>query len=138
MINQQHLSLKTYKTVKCISIVPASVNNDVTGIWMGDLWMFMSFQVKLVDRKYVSRKVRLTETTSNTLQKYLKMTLRQNVSNLYGMDKNSWCLYWADKNSGKRICKPKLSLSWAIKSELIIILQSLSDNKLLEKCKRCR
>ena len=55
--------------------------------------MFMSFQVKLVDRKYISRKVRLTETTSNTLQKYLKMTLRQNVSNLYGMNKNSWCLY---------------------------------------------
>ena len=138
MINQQHLSLKTYKTVKCISIVPASVNNDVTGIWMGDLWMFMSFHVKLVDGIYISRKVRLTETTSNTLQKYLKMTLRQNVSNLYGMNKNSWCLYWADKNSGKRISKPKLSLSWAIKCELIIILQSLSDNKLLEKCKRCR
>lgn len=60
---------------------------------MGDLWMFMSFHVKLVDGIYISRKVRLTETTSNTLQKYLKMTLRQNVRNLYGMNKNSWCLY---------------------------------------------
>ena len=100
--------------------------------------MFMSFHVKLVDGIYISRKVRLTETTSNTLQKYLKVTLRQNVRNLYGMNKHSWCLYWADKNSGKRICNPKLSLSWAIKSELISILQSLSDKKLLEKCKICR
>ena len=41
--------------------------------------MFMSFHVKLVDGIYISRKVRLTETTSNTLQKYLKVTLRQNV-----------------------------------------------------------
>lgn len=100
--------------------------------------MFMSFHVKLVDGIYISRKVRLTETTSNTLQKYLKMTLRQNVRNLYRMNKNSWCFYWADKNSGKRICNPKLSLSWAIKSELISILQSLSDKKLLAKCKKCR
>ena len=55
--------------------------------------MFMSFHVKLVDGIYISRKVRLTETTSNTLQKYLKVTLRQNVRNLYGMNKHSWCLY---------------------------------------------
>ena len=55
--------------------------------------MFMSFHVKLVDGIYISRKVRLTETTSNTLQKYLKMTLRQNVRNLYRMNKNSWCFY---------------------------------------------
>ena len=41
---------------------------------MGDLWMFMSFHVKLVDGIYISRKVRLTETTSNTLQKYVTCT----------------------------------------------------------------
>ena len=115
---------------------------------------------KLSDGKSISGRGRLTEKAMNTLQNYFGMAIRQNTGNLYKMKKcvwavlyhntaisdeserhkfcpreaNSWCLWQADKITGKESYKAKLSLPLAIKSELLKIFRSLTDEQLLSRC----
>lgn len=115
---------------------------------------------KLSDGKGLSGRGRLTDKAMNTLQNYYGMAIRQNVGQLYAMkksvwatlyhnsdikdenvrhqfcprSKDSWCLFQADKITGKTTYKKKLSLPVVIQELLTPIWRDLSNGELLSKC----
>ena len=112
---------------------------------------------KLSDGKGIMGAGRLTDKGINTLQNYYGMVIRNNVGDLYGMEKSvgatlfhnfdmaneeerhqycprlstSWCMWWSNKlTPGQNKYRKKLSLQLAIKSLLMPVFRDLSNEPL--------